>query len=320
MTDSTAAAKGGHSLAAISAQAMAQPSQPSSGRYDMPSQPSHLDSGGYDTYSEPSGYGTPTQPSYYDEPSAHMPPAADYYERPLQPGPVVLPDLPPSRPHEFPFDVVPAKKPDHTGFPFAIPEDPRPEPGSSKPIIMAAIVAAIVMLIVVVASMLAPLPTPMHAAREYQAELDDINREISAFVSTQALFVLQQERENMYRDLSAIRWGIAHTRDRMVRVREFYLYPPALIVIPEIIVESGLGGIETIESRGNLVILGIAHAHEMPALGRAFLALRRSEIEMFGTSTLSERIDGGDHYRITVSPSPGYSPFWMHSSVERRWP
>jgi len=336
MTDQPAQ-KSGHSLAqhkeqpeAVHAPFMAanpvHSPQPPVDDMIVPSEPYGYDNYGYSSpaYPEPSSaYDMPNQPSYdydYDIPITHDTRSYSDYDKPLQSGPVNLPEMPSqsrTRPHEVPFDTISAKKTDHTGFPFAIPEDSSPEPGSKKPIIMAAIVAAAILLIVVLASMFAPLPTPMAEAREYQAKLDTLNNEIASLVPSQVLFVLQQERENMYRDISAINWSIDHLNERMAIVREFYMYPPALLVISEILHTAEVGGIESIESRQQLVISGRNTPGSLPALGAAIQALRRSYL--FNDFIQLAGVDAGSEtYSIILELEPG-EPFWMNNYVERRW-
>jgi len=345
MTD-TSAEKSGHSLAQVKAQqavhtpfvATDPPHGPNPPVNDMTPQPKPYDYDSKIDYPDPYGYDQPAQSAYpeplsYDQPTqpvfpeppvydTHNQPSYDYgYDRPLKSGPIVIPDAPnkgPSRPHDAPFDTISAKKTDYTGFPFAIPEDPRPDPSSKKPIIYAAIAAAAVLLIVVLASMFAPLPTPMTTAREYQAKLDAINGEIDDLVPAQALFVLQQEYENMSREISAINWGIDNTNERMAIVRDFYMYPSALLVISEILFVAEVEGIELIESRERLVISGRNTPGSLPALGGAIQALRRSYL--FTDFIQLDGVEAGSEtYNITLEVEPG-GPFWTHSEIERRWP
>ena len=233
--------------------------------------------------------------------------------------------LPPRTPlhHESPFDIISAKTDEHSGFPYAIPEDPPPEPGSKKPLFAAVAVAAVIFLIAIF--------VPLRTNLSLRAELRDLQESIAAYPSVDQLFMLNQERSRVDGQINAIRRDINRASARMNVVRDFYLRLPALVFIPEILEASGLI-VDSISSVEN------AYEHQITISGRTndFRGLQRGVeyLRVYSrhhylltvafnvlNADVNQGVDqyGFVSYTVTVTVHPGSVPFWLNRYIERSW-
>jgi len=301
-----------------------------------------------DPYDASPPYAT-SQPDPYDAPT----PYTDHYHEgpgmPIPAGYVELPELPPGLEgleqdmnrlhspamdsatvplapayHEAPFDIVPATPPDHSGFPYAIPEDPRPHPSTKIPLIAAAALVAVILIVAVL--------IPLNASRGLRAELQELEYNISQHTSADTLFHINQERANADAQINALRLEIGSVNERMNTIRNFYLRLPALILIPEILDSSGL-------HVDNITVTETPHEHQVVVTGRTnnfrgilegveYLRLHFSHHYLL---TIGFRVgdEDGDTgidaygfvtYTITITVNPGWEPFWLNNQVVRSWP
>jgi len=314
------------------------PHTPSTGPYGAPS-PYLPSSDPYDTPSpyppslEPYGAPSPYADNYHENPG--MPIPAGYVELPeLPPGLEGIEDMnhpirpavdnPPTAYHESPFDIVPAQPEDHSGFPYAIPEDPRPHPSTKIPLIAAAALTAVILIVAIL--------IPLNANRGIRAELQELEYNIAQYESADTLFILNSERANIDTQVSALRLEINNVNERMNTIRNFYLRLPALILIPEILESSGL-------QVDNITVTENPHEHQVVVTGRTnnfrgilegveYLRLHFSHHYLL---TVGFRVGDGDGdtgidaygfvtYTITITVNPGWEPFWLNSQVVRSWP
>jgi len=236
-------------------------------------------------------------------------------------------DEPPPAPpkyHESPFDIISAKTDENSGFPYAIPEGPRPDPNAKKPLIAAIALVAVMFIVAVF--------IPLRTTRSLRAELQYLEESISAYASTETLFLLEQERYHANRQINAIRRDIERVNERMGVVRDFYLRLPALVFIPEVLEASGL----TVDS---IVATESAHEHRIVVSGRTNnlasiqhgLEYLRHHSQHHYLMTISFNVAitpdntgmdayGYTGYTITAMVNTGWTPFWLNSHTERRWP
>ncbi|MCL2378190.1 MAG: hypothetical protein FWC77_03590 [Defluviitaleaceae bacterium] len=234
----------------------------------------------------------------------------------------VTPEIP--KHHESPFDIVSSTEDDLGGFPYAIPEGPRPAPGTRMPLIA----AAAVVVVMLIAAVLIPLRT----TSALRAELNEIEENISNYASADTLFILDQQRFDTDRQINSLRVEIDNVNGRMHSVRDFYLRLPALILVPEVLEASGL----IVDS---VVVTESAHEHQVVVSGRTnnfrsildgveYLRLHSSYQYLMAISFSiaytdeQEEVDAYGYvtYIITITVNPGWSPFWLNNHVVRSWP
>ena len=225
----------------------------------------------------------------------------------------IMPLEQPTKHHDAPFETISAKSQMPEGFPYAIPEEPRPTGGSIKPIIIAAAVVLVVLLIAI----LIPLQETMYL----RGQLDYLQNNLSGHVPAETIIQLQTERTNADRQISAVRHDRERLSERKVLIRDFYLQPPALVVVPEILHESGLRDIETIMGvSGQVIATGTIRAH-FPTLAIGVRYLRYHPLfEVSIDTPPNDYGDGSVSYEITINMQPSGAPFWLHDNIERRWP
>ena len=262
---------------------------------------------------------------------------------PIPAGYVELPELPPeliamgmeddrslndAKPtpahHESPFDIISAKKDDHGGFPYAMPEDPRPDP-SARMVIIAS--AAIVVLLLIIAVFI-----PLRTTRALRAELRDLQEDVSAYATNQTIFMLEQERTNTYRSINAIRLDISQVHERMSITRNFYSRLPALVFIPETLEASGLvvDHIVATEHEHEHRIVVSGRTNDLIGLHAGLTYLRGHFPHHYLLTMLFDVADTYDNtavdadgftvYTITITVNPGRTPFWLNTHEQRRWP
>jgi len=226
--------------------------------------------------------------------------------------------------HESPFDIVSAKASDNSGFPYAIPEDPRPDPNARKPIFLAAVVAVVILLIAVL--------VPLRSTMSLRAELRGLQEGIGDYVSAPTLFMMQQELSNAYRQIDAVRLDIDRVNERMGIVRDFYLRLPAMVFIPEVLEASGLAVesvVATEQAHDHRIVIS-GHTNNILSIPAGIEYLRRYfQYNNLLTITIdiadthdSTDVDayGYTSYTLTIVVNPGWTPFWLNSHVERSWP
>ena len=235
------------------------------------------------------------------------------------------PDLSPATPkhHESPFDIVSAKTEEHSGFPYAVPEDP--DPVDTKKSIITAV--AIVVLVLLVAILI-----PIRTTFSLRSELNGLNEEISNHVSNDELFMLDQERGHVDRQINAIRRDISRVNERMDTVRSFYARLPAMIAIQDILESSGLvvDSINAIESpfEHRIIVSGRTNNFQGMFDGLTYLRDNSRHHYLFTSVSFavaetpdSTNVDayGFASYTITITAGHRAVPFWLNSHIERRW-
>ena len=286
-----------------------------------------------DMYDDP----FPKQPDLYDDP--YITKKTDPFDDPYISKPSVPYDDPfPARPpeptsfgmddlstpdpephkaghHEFPFDPVKAQPDDQGGFPYAIPEDPRP-PRSFKPILAAFGLVAVILLVAIL--------IPLQETIALRSRLQYLEASVAGHVSVEAIVVLEQERNQTYRQINARRTEVSQISMRMGIIREFYLLPPALIMIPEILEHSGLH-VYAIEANNNhFVVTGSISDFLAIHAGTVYL---RAEDTNRPTSPFGHLFnvafdvddDRPQYYLITITLLPNTIPFWLNQHIERSW-
>ena len=221
--------------------------------------------------------------------------------------------------HEFPFDPIRAQADDHSGFPYAIPDDPHP-PRSRTPIFIAAAIAVFVLIIAVL--------IPLRETMSLRSQLRYLENSIAAHTPPEAIIILEQERVGLDRQINAIRRDISHINDRKGQIRDFYLLPPALVVLPEVLVNSGLHVDQVVSSNHQVIVRG--RTRDIVALARGTRYLREQTVyhHLFAVSFDLDPTDdnsgvdayGYANYTITVTLHSGTVPFWLNGHIERRWP
>ena len=322
---------------------------PKSDSYDDPYHSSKADSyddpyhsSKADSYDDP--YRLP-KPDSYDDPYHSSKP--DPYDEPYlsrQPDPLPLGDPFPARPvesmpsvmddlfadpdpiinptnqaksghHEFPFDPIKAQPDDTGGFPYAIPEDPKP-PRSFK-----AIVAAFALVVVIV---LVAVLIPLQETLRLRSELQYLNNSIAAHVSVDAIIMLEQERGEANRQIQARRQEVSQINERMGIVREFYMLLPAMIMIPEVLENAGIQVDAVVANDNNVVVSG--RTNQLLSLVHASRYLRGDLdnsnspfAHLFDVSFDTDEVDGFAYYTFTITVRPNNVPFWLHGQIERSW-
>jgi len=217
--------------------------------------------------------------------------------------------------HEFPYDPIRSKTDDNGVFPYTMPEEsPRPASGTKKPLFAAIAVAAVVLLIAVL--------IPLRATMSLRAELQEYQDSILTHISADALFMLEQERNQSDRQINAIRRDIHYVSERRALVRNFYLAPPALIVIPEVLYHAGIM-VDSIEANNHhIIVSGRTNAFRALAEGTRYLRYYSPHHHLFNVSfTDNDDLDGYGFmsYAITITLHPGTAPFWLNRHIERWW-
>lgn len=259
-------------------------------------------------------------------------------EIPIPAGYVELPELPPElaglelereaayhdeaiaedKFHESPFDIISAKTSEQSGFPYAIPEDPRPDPSSKIPLIAAVILVAVIFAVAVF--------VPQRSTRGLRSELLYLRENIAGFACNDELYTMGQELTNTTRLIESIQLDIGTINERMGEVRDFYLRLPALVMLPAILSDSGLqvDSVFATESLFSHQITVTGRTNDVLAIpvGLDFL---RSHFEHHQLLTISFSPDDIDAegflpYTITITVNSGWVPFWLNSHVVRSWP
>ena len=226
--------------------------------------------------------------------------------------------------HDAPFDIVSAKTDDNSGFPYAIPEDPRPGMSAKIPIIAAAALVAVILIIAVL--------VPLRTTSSLRNELQSIEESISNYISPDMLFMMEQERANADRQINAIRTEISTVNERMVTIRDFYLRLPALVLLPEVLESSGLD-VDTITVtenpwEHNIMVSGRTNNFRGMLDGVEYLRHNFYYHYLLNISfTLAAPYDttgvdayGYVRYIITITANSGWAPFWLNGHVVRSWP
>jgi len=219
--------------------------------------------------------------------------------------------------HDAPFDVVSAQAGRQGGFPYAIPDDPKPHPSTRIPLIAA---AALVVIILVVAVLI-----PLSSARTLQAELRELEEQISNHVSSGEWYELIQRRDDINDQINAFRHRSAVANERMNTVRDFYLRLPALVIIPEILYESGLH-VDSIEATENvfsqqIVITGRTNDLRSIHDGVQHLRLYFVHHNLLNVTFGNPEIDADMFatFTITLAVHPSWMPFWLNDQEVRSW-
>jgi len=305
----------------------------------------------YDSYDSYEQIQTPVPTPVPDpNPDPGPVPSRDYYydnegpEIPIPAGYVELPQLPPElaglgleientqydeiikedKFHESPFDIVSAKAETHSGFPYAIPEDPRPDPSTRKPLFAAAALVVVILIIAIL--------VPLRTTRALRAELRGIQSEISDYISSDSWYDLIQQRSYAYRNVNAILSDISNVNERMTSIHDFYLRMPALIIIPEIMEVSGLvvdniSAVESASVHHQIVVSGRTNNFRSIHDGVEHLRLhfRHNYLLSISLSIADTHDNSGIDaygfmtYTITITVNPGWAPFWLNSQVVRSW-
>ncbi|MCL2572609.1 MAG: hypothetical protein FWE11_09420 [Defluviitaleaceae bacterium] len=249
----------------------------------------------------------PPEPSPFDDAFSARPPEPQSFDfiDPLEPAPAMH--------HEVPFEPIKAQADAHKGFPYAIPEDPRP-PRQWAPIIAAVVIAAVVFII----AALIPLQETIRLRRE----LEYLESSIAGHTSADALILLETERNAANTQINARRTEISRINERRSLVRDFYLPPPALILLPEILEHSGLT-VDSIEANEQqIVITGRTSAHAATATGTGYIRDRSPYHHLYGVTfeIIDPPTNGGPFtYSLTLNLRQNHMPFWLNGNVERRW-
>jgi len=278
----------------------------------------------------------PARPFDFDDPYAAPDPRPDPYREPdKKPEPVSfnfddpysdggIPHKPsspePVMQHEFPFDPIKAQTTEHSGFPYAIPEDPRP-PRSLKPLIAAVLVAAAILLVAVL--------IPFQENLALRSDLQYLENSISAHVSAEQLIIIQRDHSTTTSHINAMRQDISRLGDRKVIVRNFYLNPPAMILLPEVLEHAGLDGVNSIVVDEHTAIIR-GRTNALISLPNASRFLREDSrySHLFGVSfdvdptPDNTGVDayGYATYMFDISLHQSSTPFWLNGHTERRWP
>ena len=217
--------------------------------------------------------------------------------------------------HEFPFDPIKAQPDAHSGFPYAIPEDPRP-PRSFKPILAALGVVAVIFLVAVL--------IPLQETLRLRSDLQYLENSASAHVSVEVIMMLQAEINETDRQITARRDEITRINERMGIIRNFYLLPPALIMVPEALENAGVHVDSVVASDNQVSIRGRTRA--MLSLVHASQYLRGDSnyhspfAHLFTVDFDSDNVGGGyEEYVFTITMGPNYMPFWLNEWIERSW-
>jgi len=239
--------------------------------------------------------------------------------RPAEPPGLDLSDIyadPPPLHHEVPFDAIKPDVPDKGGFPYAIPEDPKPQ-RSLKPMLLAlAVVAAIFIVAVLI---------PFQETRNLRSELQYLENSIGAHISADAIRILTREIIDTETQIAAVRRDISRLSGRMEHIRNFYQQHPAMYVVPRIMDQPDFG-VQSITSNGHNVTI-VGSTRNLIALGTGVPRLRdvvfaghplNFDLEP-GVNDTGIDEQGYAHYTIIIRFNPPSSPIWLNQYEGRRW-
>jgi len=218
--------------------------------------------------------------------------------------------------HEVPFDPVQAHAHEHKGFPYAMPEDPRP-PRSLVPIFIALGIAVFVFLVAVL--------VPSQETRRLRNELQYLQSSIAAHASTEALFMLERERGNIDMQIRAIRSDIDRINEERAIVRQFYLNLPAQIMIPEIVENAGFHVDYIDANEHHIQVRGRTNAFRALPYGQRYLSRYAQFSYLLSVSfDLADIPNNPDDYGFVsyifdITLRPHTAPFWLNGHMERRW-
>ena len=218
---------------------------------------------------------------------------------------------------ESPFDVVAARAGENKGFPYAIPEDPRPDPSARKPLFAA---IAIVVVILIIAILI-----PQRTTSSLRAELAELQESMSAYPSLDELFLREQERLQIDRQINAIRSDMDRVNDRTNIVRNFYLRLPAMVFVPEVLEASGLqvDSITAVENAYEHRIEVSGRTNDLVGMVRGVRYLREHFHYQYLLTIVFDYtpVDsyGFTDYTLTITVDSGWAPFWLNRYAERRW-
>ena len=218
--------------------------------------------------------------------------------------------------HEFPIDPSRSQPNNQSGFPYNMPDESPAAADSKMPIFAAIAVAAVVLLIAVL--------IPLRTTLSLRSELRGYQERIAEHVPADALFMLEQERGQSDRQITAIRRDIHYVNERKNLVRDFYLNPPALIVIPEVLYSAGIQADSIVANEHQIIITGRTNAFRVLFDGTRYLREESPYHHLFSVA-FDPHDDGAldDYgfmsYTITITLHRGASPFWLDRNMERWW-
>ena len=221
--------------------------------------------------------------------------------------------------HEFPYDPI-RPHADNPIFPHDMSEEQyRPASASKIPLFAAMAITAVVLLIAIL--------IPLRTTLGLRAELREYNARIQMHITADELFMLEQERAQLDRQISAIRRDIQYVNESRSLVRVFYLNPPALITIPEILYHSGIRVDSITANDHQIIAMGRIPAHEAPSIPRGTTYLREVSPyhHLFSISFSHHPTEDGTGvdefgyipFTITIVLRPNDMPFWLSDFIER---
>jgi len=216
--------------------------------------------------------------------------------------------------HQFPFDPIKTEAETRSGFPYAIPEDPRP-PRSLKPLFAAFALAVAVFIVAVL--------IPLQETLRLRNELEYLENSIAAHVSVDAILILEQARVQTQNEIDARQADIARINNKRAVAHEFYLPLPALMFIPEILERSGLT-IDSIEASEHQILMeGRIDDHR--AFGNGMEYLReyspyRHFIDIFWDwrDISDDDAYGLPEYYVVITLLPNTEPFRLNGQMGGR--
>ena len=218
--------------------------------------------------------------------------------------------------HEFPLDPSRNQTDRQSGFPYAMPDETPVATNSKRPILAAIAVAAVVLLITVL--------IPLRTTLSLRSELRSYQESIASHTPADALFMLEQERVQSDRQISAIRRDIQYVNERKTLVRNFYLNPPALIIIPEVLYNAGIHVDSIVANEHQVIITGRTNAFRVLFDGTRYLREESPYHHLFSVAFDPDNDGALDDYgfmsyTITITLHRSQTTFWLNRNIERWW-